>query len=94
MQVQWKLIIKYTEVPAHQRHELYLRKLIQCQVIFDFNDPSSQLKGKEIKRQALQEMIDYTVTTKGVIVDAIYPEAIRMVRQREQGNKRKIRHMV
>ncbi|CAM0140957.1 unnamed protein product [Umbelopsis sp. WA50703] len=68
----------FNEVPAHQRHELYLRKLIQCQVIFDFNDPSSQLKGKEIKRQALQEMIDYTVTTKGVIVDAIYPEAIRM----------------
>ncbi|KAJ2958552.1 hypothetical protein NQZ79_g5859 [Umbelopsis isabellina] len=68
----------FNEVPAHQRHELFLRKLVQCQVIFDFNDPSSQLKGKEIKRQALQEMIDYTVTTKGVIVDAIYPEAIRM----------------
>jgi serine/threonine-protein phosphatase 2A regulatory subunit B' len=56
-----------------------LRKLIQCQVIFDFNDASSQLKGKEIKRQALQEMIDYIVTTKGAIVDPIYPEAIRMV---------------
>lgn len=68
----------FNEVPAHQRHELLLRKLVQCQVIFDFNDPSSQLKGKEIKRQALQEMIDYVVTTKGVIVDTIYPEAIRM----------------
>ncbi|CAO3688368.1 unnamed protein product [Umbelopsis vinacea] len=68
----------FNEVPAQQRHELFLRKLIQCQVIFDFNDASSQLKGKEIKRQALQEMIDYIVTTKGAIVDPIYPEAIRM----------------
>lgn len=77
----FKIFFYSTEVPTHQRHELFLRKLIQCQVVFDFNDASSQLKGKEIKRQALQEMIDYIVTTKGAIVDPIYPEAIRMVKK-------------
>ncbi|KAI9277341.1 phosphatase 2A regulatory B subunit-domain-containing protein [Umbelopsis sp. AD052] len=76
--VELEKLPNFNEVPTHQRHELFLRKLIQCQVVFDFNDASSQLKGKEIKRQALQEMIDYIVTTKGAIVDPIYPEAIRM----------------
>ncbi|CAO3667138.1 unnamed protein product [Umbelopsis ramanniana] len=76
--IELEKLPNFNEVPTHQRHELFLRKLIQCQVVFDFNDASSQLKGKEIKRQALQEMIDYIVTTKGAIVDPIYPEAIRM----------------
>ncbi|GAB5588056.1 serine/threonine-protein phosphatase 2A 56 kDa regulatory subunit delta isoform [Umbelopsis nana] len=76
--IELEKLPNFNEVPAHQRHELFLRKINQCQVIFDFNDASSQLKGKEIKRQALQEMIDYIVTTKGAIVDVIYPEAIRM----------------
>ncbi|KAH8549887.1 putative B-type regulatory subunit of protein phosphatase 2A [Umbelopsis sp. PMI_123] len=76
--VELEKLPNFNEVPTHQRHELFLRKLRQCQYVFDFNDTSSQLKGKEIKRQSLQDMIDYIVTTKGVIVDSVYPEAIRM----------------
>ncbi|KAG0186487.1 hypothetical protein DFQ28_007717 [Apophysomyces sp. BC1034] len=47
-------------------------------VLFDFNDASSDLKGKEIKRQALQEMLEYVATTRGTITDPIYPDVIRM----------------
>ncbi|KAI8394001.1 protein phosphatase 2A regulatory B subunit [Radiomyces spectabilis] len=68
----------FNEVPPSQRHELFVRKLAQCQVLFDFNDVSSGLKGKEIKRQTLQEMLEYVATTRGAIVDSIYPDVIRM----------------
>ena len=49
--------------------------------MFDFNDPSFDLRGKEIKRQALQEMLEYVATTRGVITDSLYPDVIRMVRK-------------
>ncbi|KAI9026482.1 protein phosphatase 2A regulatory B subunit [Phycomyces nitens] len=77
-QVELEKYPHFNEVPPTQRHELFTRKLAQCQVLFDFNDASSDLKGKEIKRQALQEMLEYVATTRGAIVDQIYPDAIRM----------------
>jgi len=48
--------------------------------VFDFaSDQLSDLKYKEVKRAALNELIDYVTTNRGVITDAIYPEAVRMV---------------
>lgn len=47
--------------------------------MFDFNDPSCDLAGKEIKRQTLQEMLEYVATTRGVLTDILYPDVIRMV---------------
>lgn len=67
-------------MPPGQRQQLFVRKLVQCQTMFDFNDPSCDLRGKEIKRQALQEMLEYVATTRNVITDQIYPDVIRMVR--------------
>ncbi|KAL1930987.1 hypothetical protein VTP01DRAFT_10124 [Rhizomucor pusillus] len=68
----------FNEVPPGQRQQLFVRKLVQCQTMFDFNDPSCDLRGKEIKRQALQEMLEYVATTRNVITDQIYPDVIRM----------------
>lgn len=67
------------DVPPSKRQELFVIKLIQCQVLFDFNDPSSDLRNKEIKRQELQEMLEYVATSRGAISDMIYPDVIRMV---------------
>ncbi|KAI8060662.1 phosphatase 2A regulatory B subunit-domain-containing protein [Gilbertella persicaria] len=68
----------FNEVPPTKRQELFILKLQQCQVLFDFNDPSSELKNKEIKRQELQEMLEYVATSRGAITDLIYPDVIRM----------------
>jgi serine/threonine-protein phosphatase 2A regulatory subunit B' len=68
------------DVPQSKRQELFVIKLIQCQVLFDFNDPSSDLRNKEIKRQELQEMLEYVATSRGAISDLIYPDVIRMVK--------------
>ena len=68
---------------AHiDRQDLFLRKIGQCAVVFDFNDASSELKGKEIKRQALTEILDYITNNRGVITEPVYPEVVNMVRSR------------
>lgn len=67
------------EVTVGDRPELFVKKLHQCAVVFDFNDASAELKGKQIKAAALHEMLDYITTQRGVITEPIYPEVIKMV---------------
>ncbi len=48
--------------------------------LFDFvQDPLSDLKWKEVKRAALNEMVEYVTQNRGVITDSVYPQAIAMV---------------
>lgn len=68
-----------TEVAHIDRQELFLKKIGQCAVIFDFNDASSELKGKEIKRQTLSEILEYITNNRGVITEPVYPEVVNMV---------------
>lgn len=68
----------FGEVPATERSNLFVRKLRQCSVVFDFNDPSHDLRGKQIKAQALHEMLEYITTQRGAITEAIYPEMVNM----------------
>lgn len=71
----------FTDASAADREELFVQKIRQCCVLFDFvSDPLSDLKWKEVKRAALHEMVDYTTAQRGVITEAIYPEAVNMVR--------------
>lgn len=61
--------------------ELFVQKLRQCCVLFDFaTDPLSDLKWKEIKRTALQEMVECVTQQKGALTEVIYSEAVKMVR--------------
>ncbi len=42
------------EASASEREDLFLQKIKQCQVLFDFvSDPLSDLKWKEVRRQML-----------------------------------------
>ncbi|KAJ7219204.1 protein phosphatase PP2A0 B subunit gamma isoform [Mycena pura] len=68
----------FMETPPSERAQLFVKKLHQCRVLFDFNDASSELKGKQVKAQALHEMLDYITTQRGVITENIYPEVIGM----------------
>lgn len=69
-----------SEIPPNERPQLFIKKLHQCHVLFDFNDASSELKGKQIKAQTLHEMLEYITTQRGVISENIYPEVVKMVR--------------
>eukprot|EP00111_Clytia_hemisphaerica_P002708 TCONS_00007635-protein len=67
------------DVTASERENLFLQKLQQCCTLFDFVvDPLSDLKWKEVKRAALNEIVDYVTNNQGVITEAIYPEAVHM----------------
>jgi len=48
-------------------------------VVFDFNDASQELQGKQIKAQTLHEMLDYITSQRGVITEVVYPEVVGMV---------------
>lgn len=69
-----------SETPPQERGDLFLRKISQCKVVFDFNDASSELKGKQIKAQTLTEMLEYITSQRGIITESIYPEVVNMVR--------------
>uniref|UniRef100_A0A452HP37 Serine/threonine protein phosphatase 2A regulatory subunit n=1 Tax=Gopherus agassizii TaxID=38772 RepID=A0A452HP37_9SAUR len=67
------------DAPAHEREELFIQKLRQCCVLFDFiSDPLSDLKFKEVKRAGLNEMVEYITHNRDVVTEAIYPEAVIM----------------
>ncbi|KAI5854324.1 phosphatase 2A regulatory B subunit-domain-containing protein [Tricharina praecox] len=68
----------FLDVPPQRREELFLQKLDQCNVIFDFNDASADMKPKEIKRLALHELLDYVATNRSVITDRMYPKVVEM----------------
>jgi serine/threonine-protein phosphatase 2A regulatory subunit B' len=63
------------DTPLNEREELFIQKIKQCQVLFDFvADPLSDLKWKEVKRAALHEMVEYVTNNRGVLTEAVYPE--------------------
>ncbi|KAK4002366.1 hypothetical protein OUZ56_004200 [Daphnia magna] len=66
-------------VPAGEQEELFIRKLRQCCLGFDFLDPVADLKGKEIKRASLTELVDYITAGRGVLTEPVYPEIIRTI---------------
>ena len=69
----------FSDVPSTEQEELFIRKLRQCCVAFDFMDPVTDLKGKEIKRNTLSELVDYITAGRGVLTEPVYPEIIKMV---------------
>uniref|UniRef100_A0A3P8ZZJ9 Serine/threonine protein phosphatase 2A regulatory subunit n=1 Tax=Esox lucius TaxID=8010 RepID=A0A3P8ZZJ9_ESOLU len=67
------------DAPVAELHDLFCKKLQQCCVLFDFLDCVADLKGKEIKRAALNELVESVATSRGVLIEPLYPEAIKMI---------------
>ena len=68
----------FHEVPPNRRQELFMQKIDQCNIIFDFNDPTADMKSKEIKRLALHELLDYIANNRSVITEPMYPRVVEM----------------
>lgn len=68
-----------SDVAPSERNDLLLKKIAQCKVLFDFSDPLSDMKGKEIKRQTLTELVEYVGTSRGAISEPAHLELINMV---------------
>lgn len=68
----------FHEVPPNRRQELFMQKIDQCNIIFDFNDQTADMKSKEIKRLALHELLDYVANNRSVITEPMYPRVVDM----------------
>lgn len=68
----------FHEVPPNRRQELFMQKIEQCNIIFDFNDATGDMKSKEIKRLALHELLDYVANNRSVITEPMYPRVVDM----------------
>ncbi|CAK9304468.1 unnamed protein product [Gordionus sp. m RMFG-2023] len=69
----------FKDTPQTEHQDLFVKKLQQCCVIFDFMDPMSDLKSKEVKRACLNELIDYVTNSRGILSEPVYQEVIRMI---------------
>lgn len=69
-----------SDAPSTEQQELFLQKLHQCCVLFDFIDSVTDLKSKEVKRATLNELVEYVSTSRGILVDSAYSDIIYMVR--------------
>uniref|UniRef100_H3AGW4 Serine/threonine protein phosphatase 2A regulatory subunit n=1 Tax=Latimeria chalumnae TaxID=7897 RepID=H3AGW4_LATCH len=65
------------DVPVSELHDLLCKKLQQCCALFDFLDCVADLKGKEIKRAALNELVECIAANRGILIEPIYPNVPR-----------------
>jgi serine/threonine-protein phosphatase 2A regulatory subunit B' len=75
----YEALPSFRDVPALEKPGLCLRKLAMCCVVFDFTDPTKDVKEKEIKRQTLLELVDYITSATGKFPEPVVQEAIKMV---------------
>eukprot|EP00047_Mylnosiga_fluctuans_P005283 m.239583 g.239583 ORF g.239583 m.239583 type:complete len:602 (+) comp13499_c0_seq1:51-1856(+) len=66
------------DTKAADRPDLFLRKIRQCTVVFDFEDALSHLKSKEIKRACLMELYDYIKANHNILTEAAHFEIVTM----------------
>ncbi|CCH45332.1 Serine/threonine-protein phosphatase [Wickerhamomyces ciferrii] len=71
----------FDEIPPEKRLDLFLMKVDQCNVLFDFNDPSFDIRGKEIKRITLQELIEFISTNRFTYTDEMYQHVVEMFKK-------------
>lgn len=67
------------DAPANEQQDLFIKKLQQCCVVFDFSDALTDTQSKEIKRTCLSELVEYVTVTRGVLNENTYQDIIRMV---------------
>ncbi|KAH7532394.1 hypothetical protein FEM48_Zijuj04G0015000 [Ziziphus jujuba var. spinosa] len=77
--LSYEALPNFRDVPNSEKHNLFIKKLNMCCVVFDFTDPTKHLKEKEIKRQTLTELVDYVASANGKFPEAVMQEIIKMV---------------
>ncbi|XP_057982799.1 serine/threonine protein phosphatase 2A 57 kDa regulatory subunit B' theta isoform-like [Malania oleifera] len=69
----------FRDVPNSEKQNLFIKKLNMCCVVFDFADPTKNLKEKDIKRQTLVELVDYVTSANGKFTETVMQEIVKMV---------------
>lgn len=72
-------LASFREVPTSERQNLFMSKLNMCCVVFDFSDPSKNVREKDIKRQTLLELVDYITSGNAKFTEPVMEEITKMV---------------
>lgn len=75
----YEALPSFRDVPSSEKQSLLIRKLHMCCVLFDFTDPTKNLREKEVKRQTLLELVDYVSSANGKFSETVMQEVIKMV---------------
>lgn len=69
------------DAPPAKREELFVMKLKLCSVVFSFDDPTADKRGKDMKRQTLLELVDYVNTPAGqkIFTESVMGDLMAMV---------------
>ncbi|KAL6452258.1 RTS1 Serine/threonine-protein phosphatase 2A 56 kDa regulatory subunit delta isoform [Candida maltosa Xu316] len=71
----------FDEVLPEEQIQLFIQKIDQCNIMFDFNDPTFDIRGKEIKRITLQELIAFISNNRFTYTDEMYKHVVTMFRK-------------
>ncbi|KAK1415803.1 hypothetical protein QVD17_31590 [Tagetes erecta] len=77
--VSYESLPSFRDVPSTEKHNLFIKKVVMCSVIFDFTDPTKNLKEKEIKRQTLLELVDFVASSNVKFTEYVMQEFVKMV---------------
>ncbi|KAL2903532.1 B'ETA: Serine/threonine protein phosphatase 2A 59 kDa regulatory subunit B' eta isoform [Bienertia sinuspersici] len=75
----YEALPSFRDVPSSEKQSLFMKKLHMCCVLFDFHDPTKNLREKEVKRQTLLELVDYISSANGKFSENVMQEIIKMV---------------
>ncbi|KAL6994428.1 hypothetical protein U1Q18_012531 [Sarracenia purpurea var. burkii] len=75
----YEALPSFRDVPNTEKQNLFVKKLNLCCVVFDFTDPTKNLKEKETKRQTLVELVDYVISANGKFAESVMQEIVKMV---------------
>ncbi|CAI5481611.1 unnamed protein product [Closterium sp. Yama58-4] len=67
------------DVAAAEKQALFIRKVQLCAHVVDFSDPMAHVREKEVKRQALLEVVDAVNAGTGRFTDAAFTSLTRML---------------
>jgi len=69
------------DTPSNKLEEIFVKKLQLCCFNFQFDDPTSDKRGKDIKRQTLLELVDYVNNPSGqkIFTEAVMNDLMAMV---------------
>ncbi|CAH8443627.1 unnamed protein product [Schistosoma margrebowiei] len=69
----------FKDVSPSEHQELFVKKLQQCCVVFNFEDSTSDVSSKEIKRTFLNELVEYISVTRNALNESVYQPIVSMI---------------
>ncbi|CAI5757708.1 unnamed protein product [Candida verbasci] len=71
----------FDEVLPEDQIQLFIQKIDQCNIMFDFGDATFDIRGKEIKRITLQELIAFISNNRFTYTDEMYKHVVTMFKK-------------